>query len=113
MTSRAAVVSPVEAWSLGPIIPLAVSGEGLSKQQLNDISLNFLRTQLVTVPAHRFPIALSNFARQRAILECDRCTTVVDTPLHTKATVAELRRPCLFILCQTLQPRYKSDAQGC
>src|SRR5437867_4968459 len=29
-----------------PILQLALSGEGLSEQQLNDIGLNFLRTQL-------------------------------------------------------------------
>src|SRR6266478_6594899 len=38
-----------------PIIQLALSGEGLSKQQLNDIGLNFLRTQLVTVPGAAVP----------------------------------------------------------
>src|SRR5256712_1003584 len=38
-----------------PIIQLAVSGEGLSEQQLNDIGLNFLRTQLVTVPGAAVP----------------------------------------------------------
>src|SRR5918996_1266566 len=38
-----------------PIIQLALSGEGLSEQQLNDIALNFLRTQLVTVPGASIP----------------------------------------------------------
>ena len=38
-----------------PIIQLALSGEGLSEQQLNDIGLNFLRTQLVTVPGASIP----------------------------------------------------------
>jgi multidrug efflux pump subunit AcrB len=38
-----------------PIIQLALSGEGLSEQQLNDIGLNFLRTQLVTVPGAAVP----------------------------------------------------------
>ena len=38
-----------------PIIQLALSGEGLSEQQLNDIGLNFLRTQLVTVPGASVP----------------------------------------------------------
>ncbi len=33
-----------------PILQLALSGQGLAEQQLNDIGLNFLRTQLVTVP---------------------------------------------------------------
>jgi len=38
-----------------PIIQLALSGDGLSEQQLNDIGLNFLRTQLVTVPGASVP----------------------------------------------------------
>ncbi|HVH92493.1 MAG TPA: efflux RND transporter permease subunit, partial [Candidatus Acidoferrum sp.] len=38
-----------------PIVQLALSGEGLSEQQLNDIGLNFLRTQLVTVSGAAVP----------------------------------------------------------
>ena len=38
-----------------PIIQLALSGEMLSEQQLNDLGLNFLRTQLVTVPGASVP----------------------------------------------------------
>src|SRR5437879_6091244 len=38
-----------------PIIQLALSGEGLSEQQLNDIGLNFLRPQLITVPGASVP----------------------------------------------------------
>ncbi len=38
-----------------PILQLALSGDGLSEQQLNDIGLNFLRTQLVTVPGAAVP----------------------------------------------------------
>jgi multidrug efflux pump subunit AcrB len=38
-----------------PILQLALSGDGLSEQQLNDLVLNFLRTQLVTVPGPQFP----------------------------------------------------------
>src|SRR5712671_1215712 len=38
-----------------PILQLALSGQGLSEQQLNDIGLNFLRTQLVTVPGAAVP----------------------------------------------------------
>ena len=32
-----------------PILQLALSGNGLSEQQLNDLAMNFLRTQLATV----------------------------------------------------------------
>src|SRR6266436_4720567 len=38
-----------------PILQLALSGEGLSESQLNDLGLNFLRTQLVTVPGASIP----------------------------------------------------------
>src|SRR3989454_10338205 len=38
-----------------PIVQLALSGEGLSEQQLNDLGLNFLRTQLVRVPGAAIP----------------------------------------------------------
>ncbi len=38
-----------------PIIQLAISGKGLSEQQLNDLAGNFLRTQLATVQGAVFP----------------------------------------------------------
>src|SRR5437773_7287516 len=41
--------------SSAPIIQLALSGAGLSEQQLNGLGLNFLRTQLVTVPGAAIP----------------------------------------------------------
>ena len=31
-----------------PVLQLVVSGPGMSEQQLNDLALNFLRTQLIT-----------------------------------------------------------------
>jgi multidrug efflux pump subunit AcrB len=45
-----------------PIIQLALSGE--SEQQLNDIGLNFLRTQLVTVPGAAVPYPYGGKQRQ-------------------------------------------------
>src|ERR1700683_4459403 len=33
-----------------PVMQLALSGQGLSEQRLNDYGLNFIRTQLITVP---------------------------------------------------------------
>jgi multidrug efflux pump subunit AcrB len=33
-----------------PILQLGLSGKGLSEQQLNDVALNFVRPQLITVP---------------------------------------------------------------
>src|ERR687891_421573 len=38
-----------------PILQLALSGQGLSEQQLNDLGLNFIRPQLVTVPGAAVP----------------------------------------------------------
>ena len=38
-----------------PILQLALSGKGLSEQQLNDMAANFLRTQLATVQGAVFP----------------------------------------------------------
>jgi hypothetical protein len=38
-----------------PILQLTLSGQGLSEQQLNDLGLNFLRPQLVTVPDASIP----------------------------------------------------------
>ena len=37
------------------ILQLALSGQGLSEQQLNDLGLNFLRPQLITVPGAAVP----------------------------------------------------------
>src|SRR3981189_2433085 len=38
-----------------PILQLGLSGQGLSEQALNDYGLNFIRTQLVTVPGAAVP----------------------------------------------------------
>jgi multidrug efflux pump subunit AcrB len=38
-----------------PILQLALSGANMQEQELNDIGLNFLRTQLVTVPGAAIP----------------------------------------------------------
>ncbi len=38
-----------------PILQLALSGQGLSQSQLNDYGLNFVRTQLITVPGASVP----------------------------------------------------------
>jgi len=47
-----------------PILQLGLSGEGLSEQQLNDLGLNFLRTQLVTVPGAAVPFPYGGKTRQ-------------------------------------------------
>src|SRR3979409_1267310 len=38
-----------------PVMQLALSGNGLSEQQLNDYGLNFIRTQLITIPGTSVP----------------------------------------------------------
>jgi CzcA family heavy metal efflux pump len=47
-----------------PILQLGLSGPGLSEQVLNDLSLNFLRTQLVTVPGSVIPYPYGGKQRQ-------------------------------------------------
>ena len=47
-----------------PILQLALSGEGLSEQQLFDFAANFIRTQLVTVPGAAIPWPYGGKQRQ-------------------------------------------------
>ena len=47
-----------------PILQLGLSGENLTEPQLNDIALNFLRTQLVTVPGAAVPFPYGGKQRQ-------------------------------------------------
>jgi multidrug efflux pump subunit AcrB len=47
-----------------PIIQLGLSGQGLSEMQLNDLGLNFIRTQLVTVPGAGIPYPYGGKQRQ-------------------------------------------------
>jgi CzcA family heavy metal efflux pump len=49
-----------------PILQLALSGEGLSEQQLNDLGQNFIRTQLVTIPGAAIPYSYGG--KQREIM---------------------------------------------
>ena len=49
-----------------PILQLGLSGKGLSEQQLNDLGLNFLRPQLVTVPGAVVPNVYGG--KQRSIM---------------------------------------------
>jgi len=50
-----------------PILQLGLSGQGLSEAQLNDLGLNFLRTQLVTVPGAVIPYPYGGKQRQTQI----------------------------------------------
>ena len=47
-----------------PIIQIGLSGRGLSEQQLNDLALNFVRTQLITVPGAVIPLPYGGKQRQ-------------------------------------------------
>jgi CzcA family heavy metal efflux pump len=47
-----------------PIVQLALSGKGLSEQQLFDLGFNFVRTQLVTVPGAALPYPYGGRVRQ-------------------------------------------------
>jgi multidrug efflux pump subunit AcrB len=47
-----------------PVLQLALSGRGLTEQNLNDLAQNFLRPQLVTVPEAAIPYAYGGKQRQ-------------------------------------------------
>ncbi len=47
-----------------PIVQLALSGKGLSEQQLYDLGSNFIRTQLVTIPGTAIPNTYGGKQRQ-------------------------------------------------
>jgi multidrug efflux pump subunit AcrB len=47
-----------------PILQLALSGQGLTEQQLNDFGQNFIRTQLVTIPGTAIPYSYGGKQRE-------------------------------------------------
>jgi multidrug efflux pump subunit AcrB len=47
-----------------PVLQLALSGQDMSEQQLNDYGLNFIRTQLITVPGASVPYPYGGKQRQ-------------------------------------------------
>jgi multidrug efflux pump subunit AcrB len=47
-----------------PILQIGLSGKGLSEQDLNDLALNFVRTQLITVPGAVIPYPYGGKQRQ-------------------------------------------------
>jgi CzcA family heavy metal efflux pump len=47
-----------------PVLQLSLSGRGLTEQDLNDLALNFLRAQLVTVPGAAVPYPYGGKQRQ-------------------------------------------------
>jgi len=55
---------------------LALSGQNLSEQQLNDYGLNFIRTQLITVPGASVPYPYGGKQRQ---VQVDLNTTALQS----------------------------------
>jgi CzcA family heavy metal efflux pump len=50
-----------------PVLQLGLSGNNLSEPQLNDLAVNFLRTQLVTVPGASIPYPFGGKTRQAMV----------------------------------------------
>jgi len=59
-----------------PVLQLALSGQNLSEQQLNDYGLNFIRTQLITVPGVSVPYPYGGKQRQ---VQVDLSTTALQS----------------------------------
>src|SRR5450432_1432490 len=59
-----------------PVLQLALSGHNLSEQQLNDYGLNFIRTQLITVPGASVPYPYGGKQRQ---VQVDLNTTALQS----------------------------------
>src|ERR1700683_1878041 len=59
-----------------PVLQLALSGQDLSEQQLNDYALNFIRTQLITVPGASVPYPYGGKQRQ---VQVDLNTTALQS----------------------------------
>jgi multidrug efflux pump subunit AcrB len=59
-----------------PVLQLALSGESLSEQQLNDYGMNFVRTQLITVPGASVPYPYGGKQRQ---VQVDLNTTALQS----------------------------------
>src|SRR5271170_1634156 len=74
-----------------PILQLALSGKGLSEQQLGDIGLNFLRTGLVTISGVAIPYPYGGKQRQ------------VQVDLNTTALQAKGLSPLDVVNALTLQ----------
>jgi len=59
-----------------PVLQLALSGQNLSEQQLNDYGLNFIRTQIITVPGASVPYPYGGKQRQ---VQVDLNTTALQS----------------------------------
>src|ERR1700685_1559096 len=59
-----------------PVLQLALSGQNLAEQELNDYALNFIRTQLITVPGASVPYPYGGKQRQ---VQVDLNTTAMQS----------------------------------
>src|SRR5712675_1052635 len=59
-----------------PVLQLALSGKNLSEQELNDYGLNFIRTQIITVPGTSVPYPYGGKQRQ---VQVDLNTTALQS----------------------------------
>jgi multidrug efflux pump subunit AcrB len=59
-----------------PVLQLALSGENMSEQELNDYGLNFIRTQIITVPGASVPYPYGGKQRQ---VQVDLNTTALQS----------------------------------
>src|ERR1700730_13860960 len=59
-----------------PVLELALSGQNMSEQELNDYGLNFIRTQLITIPGTSVPYPYGGKQRQ---VQVDLNTTALQS----------------------------------
>src|SRR6202051_154496 len=59
-----------------PVLQLALSGQNMAEQQLNDYGLNFIRTQIITVPGASVPYPYGGKQRQ---VQVDLNTTALQS----------------------------------
>jgi multidrug efflux pump subunit AcrB len=95
-----------------PILQLGLSGQGLTEQQLNDFGLNFIRTQLVTVPGAGIPYPYGGQQRQvqvdldmpalqaKGLAPTDVVNTIAAQNLILPSGTLKIDRPCLHCRAQ-------------
>src|SRR6266404_3341719 len=68
-----------------PVLQFALSGQNLSEQELNDYGLNFIRTQIITVPGASVPYPYGGKQRQ-VLVDLNRIPikTIGDTTIYIK-----------------------------
>ncbi len=74
-----------------PVLQLALSGQGLSEQQLNDYGLNFIRTQLITVPGASVPYPYGGKQRQ---VQVDLNPAAIAIERFVRARRGQRDQPC-------------------